>query len=331
LETEHQPARKAHPAFLVADLEAMRARIEASGMGVQFDVAIPGYHRFETHDPFGNRLEFTQYVRLPSDADGSAEHDAIKVRVREQFARTAAAYVESAGHARGDDLARLVELAAPRSSDRALDVATGGGHTALALAPHVAAVMVTDLTPTMLATARNHLSGNGVVNADYVVADAERLPFLDASFDLVTVRIAPHHFADIRAACGELARVLRPDGRLVMIDNVAPEDSALDAFVNEIEMRRDPSHVRCYTPSEWEGFLDAAGLTVTHAEVKRKTHDFADWTARARMLDVECDALTRDMLAAPAAAREHFAIKGEGGYVLSWSSEFIILRATKPA
>jgi ubiquinone/menaquinone biosynthesis C-methylase UbiE len=183
----------------------------------------------------------------------------------------------------------------------------------------------------MLATARDHLSGRGIVNADYVIADAERLPFLDATFDLVTVRIAPHHYADIRAACAEMARVLRRGGRLIAIDNVAPADPALDAFVNEVELRRDPSHVRCYTAAEWHTFLVEAGVTVTHAELGRKTHDFAKWTARSRMPATQSDALARDMLAAPAAVRDHLAITSEDGRVVSWSSEFILLRATKPA
>jgi ubiquinone/menaquinone biosynthesis C-methylase UbiE len=282
----------------------------------------------------GNRLEFMQRA-APAPADGERverdPHDAIKARVRDQFARTAAEYVASAGHAHGDDLARLVELAAPGPGDRALDIATGGGHTALALAPNVARMTVTDLTPTMLATARDHLSGRGIVNADYVIADAERLPFLDATFDLVTVRIAPHHYADIRAACAEMARVLRRGGRLIAIDNVAPADHALDAFVNEVELRRDPSHVRCYTAAEWHIFLVEAGVTVTHAELGRKTHDFAKWTARSRMPAAQSDALARDMLAAPAAVRDHLAITSEDGRVVSWSSEFILLRATKPA
>ncbi len=128
--------------------------------------------------------------------------------------------------------------------DRALDISTGGGHTALAIAPHVHSVAVTDLTPRMLATARTFLTEQGVSNATYVIADAERLPFLDASFDLVTVRIAPHHYADAPRAAREMARVLTPGGRLLFIDNIAPEDPELDRLMNDWERRRDPSHVR---------------------------------------------------------------------------------------
>jgi ubiquinone/menaquinone biosynthesis C-methylase UbiE len=324
LDDEFQPAHKAHPAFLVDDLEALRTRLVATGLPVHEDVQLSGYRRFETRDPFGNRLEFMER------ADGGDDQNAtVKARVREQFGRSAAAYVTSRGHAQGPDLLRLLELAAPHSSDLALDVSTGGGHTALALAPHVARVTASDLTPAMLEAARAFLTAQGASNVDYVVADAEALPFLAGSFDLVTVRIAPHHYADVGTACHEVARVLRPGGRFVLVDNVAPEDGALDAFVNAIERRRDPSHVRCYTEREWHTLLRAAGLTVTHAERERKTHDFADWTARTGMPAAERAALEREMLAAPPEVQTHFAVVAHAGQVASWSCDVLIALANK--
>jgi ubiquinone/menaquinone biosynthesis C-methylase UbiE len=260
---------------------------------------------------------------------GQAASDPVKERVRAQFGSTAQAYVTSSGHAQGNDLERLVALAAPRPTDYALDVATGGGHTALALSRHVAHVTASDLTPTMLEAARAFLATQGATNVDYVIADAERLPFLAASFDLVTVRIAPHHYADLVVACQEMARVLRPGGRCVVIDNVAPEDPALDAFVNEVERRRDPSHVRCYTERQWRDALGAAGLRVAHTEQDRRTHDFADWTARSAMPEAERAALERDMLAAPPAVRAHFALVARGGRLVSWTGDFLLVLAVK--
>ena len=331
LDPAYRPATKAHPALLVRDLEALRARLEQAGCAVQSDVQIPGYRRCETRDPSGNRIELMERLpRATADAASTQELDEAKARVREQFTRTAQAYVVSRQHAQGRDLTRLVELAAPRSTDLALDISTGGGHTALALAPYVTRIIASDLTPTMLAAARQFLTERGVSNSDYVIADAERLPFLPATFDLVTVRIAPHHYTDVRAAIYEMARVLRPSGRLILIDNVAPEAPALDAFMNDIERRRDPSHVRNYTVSEWHALLAAAGLDVTHSERDRKTHDFAEWTGRAQMDDAARAALECDILAAPAFAREHFAIAERDGQVVSWVSDVLILRAIHP-
>jgi ubiquinone/menaquinone biosynthesis C-methylase UbiE/catechol 2,3-dioxygenase-like lactoylglutathione lyase family enzyme len=323
LEEAFTPQPKAHPAFRVTDLDAMRHRLEATGAPITVDVQLPGCERFETRDPFGNRLEFMQ---LLNDATGSEE---IKQRVREMFGRTAEAYVASPTHAAGDDLERLVELAAPRDTDTALDVSTGGGHTALAIAPHVARVVASDLTPRMLAAARRFIQSRGMRNVEFVVADAERLPFLDESFDLVTVRIAPHHYADARAAVAEMARVLVPGGRLLLIDNLAPEDPELDAAVNDWDKRRDPSHVREYTAAEWRAFLGAAGLRITDEEVQRKTHPFGAWVERMQMAAVERHALEADMLAASERVRRHFEVIGQDGHVASWTSDFLLIRATK--
>src|SRR5688572_29608912 len=136
--------------------------------------------------------------------DGDLETQQYR-KVQEQFGATAQSYVESPRHRSGPDLVRLVELAECRPDDRALDIATGGGHTALALAPHVAHVVASDLTPKMLEAAEAFIREQGVENVSFEQAAAEALPFDDASFDIVTCRIAPHHFADVRAFCREVA------------------------------------------------------------------------------------------------------------------------------
>ena len=100
---------------------------------------------------------------------------------RRQYGAVGDAYVRSAGHAGGNDLARLVELAAPQSHKRVLDIATGGGHVAKAFAPHVAEVVASDLTPEMLATAEAFIRGLGIENVTFALADAENLPFADGS------------------------------------------------------------------------------------------------------------------------------------------------------
>src|SRR5947209_2932842 len=102
-------------------------------------------------------------------------HDEQKSQVQDYFSRTAKSYVSSFSHKSGDDLQRLVELGEWDKGQQALDIATGGGHTALAIAPYVAQVTVSDLTPGMLEKAREYLTAQGVTNAHYVVADAEPL------------------------------------------------------------------------------------------------------------------------------------------------------------
>jgi ubiquinone/menaquinone biosynthesis C-methylase UbiE len=324
VEDDFAPRPKAHPALLVADLAAARARLDAAQAPTAESVPIPGIARFEARDPFGNRLEFLQ--QASPDAD---ERAAIKRRVRETFGRAAEAYVTSPTHAAGGDLHRLVEVAAPLPEELALDVSTGGGHTALAVARRAGRVVASDLTTTILAAARRFIGEQGITNVEFVVADAELLPFLDETFSLVTVRIAPHHYADVQAAVREMARVLRPGGRLAMVDNIAPEDPALDRAVNAWDKRRDPSHVREYTASEWRALLEGAGLRVALAETVRKSYEFAQWVERVQMPPEERAALETDMLRAPAQVRDFFEIVEDGGRVTRWSADCLLALAVK--
>src|SRR6059058_3050356 len=100
-------------------------------------------------------------------------HEQKKTQVQNYFSRTAESYIASFSHRSVDDIQRLIELGEWNPQLTALDIATGGGHTALAIAPFVAQVTVTDLTPRMLEKAREYLTAQGVTNAHYVVADAE--------------------------------------------------------------------------------------------------------------------------------------------------------------
>lgn len=211
-----------------------------------------------------------------------------KTLVQQQFGANAAAYATSTVHAKGASLARLVELVKPKSDWAVLDVATGAGHTALAFAPHVAHVVASDLTPEMLVEAAKLAGAKGYANMTTAKADAERLPFADASFDLVTSRIAPHHFPDIPAFLSESYRVLKPGGTFALVDNVAPDQAttpgfpaselaAADAAYNAFEKKRDPSHGRAWTTSEWVRGIENAGLTLVHTEHAPKGMDFATW------------------------------------------------------
>jgi ubiquinone/menaquinone biosynthesis C-methylase UbiE len=216
-------------------------------------------------------------------------------RVQSQFGAAANAYTTSAGHSDPMLLRRVIELAQPGPSDRALDIATGAGHTALALAPQVAEVVAYDITPQMLEETARNAAARGFTNISTRQGAAEKLPFADASFDIVAVRQAPHHFADIRAAIREMARVVKPGGRVAIIDSRAPEDDELDRAYNYIEKLRDPSHVRNWRPSEWGAMLQEAGLKIVAEHL-----DF--YTENGRPMDF--DAWTRRMKTPPAAVEE---------------------------
>ncbi|MFZ5918332.1 MAG: class I SAM-dependent methyltransferase [Chloroflexota bacterium] len=199
---------------------------------------------------------------------------------RQRYDRFAQNYVTSRTHAQGAELERLVALARPQPDWIVVDVATGGGHTALKFAPHVARVIATDIAPRMLAKAQAFVAGQGVENVAFELADAEDLPFEDGQFDLVTCRIAPHHFANPARFVQESARVLRPGGRLLVQDHLVPQDAATAHSVDTFERLRDPSHNRAFSQAGWQTMFQAAGLSVEGVEEVVKQHDFLPWAER---------------------------------------------------
>jgi SAM-dependent methyltransferase len=219
------------------------------------------------------------------------------------FGRRAAYYVTSAAHTDPQVLERLVELARPQPVDRVLDIGTGTGHTALALAPHAAWVVGLDLTPEMLAEARLLQAERGIHNTRWLLGDAEHLPMGDGAFGVVACRRAAHHFGDMPAAMAEMARVLAPGGRLVVDDRTVPDDLALDAFMNRLDVLHDHSHVREYSPAEWAAFCQGVGLVVDAVEVYTRHRPLTSLTDGVDPADVaEILALVRGLSEAQAAA-----------------------------
>lgn len=244
----------------------------------------------------------------------------VKRTVQAQFGRNAAAYVTSDQHANPDKLAELVRWLDPQPTWRVLDIATGGGHVVKAVAPRVRHAVAADLTPSMLRAARAHLDRDGVDNVTYVVADAEQMPFLEASFDAVTCRIAPHHFPNPRRFVEETARILRTGGRFLLVDNIVPEDPELAAFYDHLEQLRDPSHVRCVPEREWRAWFADAGLRVVKAAAVRKSFSFQPWVERMACSADQISAMTAHLRDGSARARDAFRVQfSDDGAPLSFS------------
>jgi ubiquinone/menaquinone biosynthesis C-methylase UbiE len=240
-------------------------------------------------------------------------------RVQAQFGCTADAYVASASHAQGAELEQMVVLAEALHSGAmaekiVLDVATGGGHTALAFARAGAQVTATDPTPEMLRVAGAFVRTEGQENVRFVAAPAEQLPFAASSFDLITCRVAAHHFADPEQFVREAARVLRAGGLLLLVDNVSPEAPALAALMNDFERQRDPSHVSAYSVRRWVTWCAEAGLEPQHLSRWYVDKPYHAWLERARTPADVGEVLARDVLALPAAQKVYFRVRaGEEG------------------
>jgi SAM-dependent methyltransferase len=249
-------------------------------------------------------------------------------RVQEQFGGSAAAYVTSPGHAAGDDLDTLVAWGRALAPNRALDVATGGGHTALAFTAVARHVTACDLTEPMLRAARGLVRDRGRAAA-FVAGDAVTLPFRDGAFDVVTCRIAPHHFPDVAGFVREVRRVLRPGGSFLVQDILGHDDAEAAAFITEVERRRDPTHIRAYRDVEWKAFLRAAGLTIMDRAIKTKLRPWEEWTTRTRMTPEGRRDLDAFVLAAPEKCRAAFDFKLAGVRVDSFTDRMLLLRADR--
>ena len=255
--------------------------------------------------------------------------DAQARRVQAQFGASAAAYVTSPLHAAGEDLDRLLAWGAARRADRVLDVATGGGHTALAFAGIARRVVAYDLTEPMLAAARVHVQDRRAANVDFVAGDAGALPFRDESFDVVTCRTAAHHFVDVAAAVRQIQRVLRPGGSLLLQDILGHDDADASAFILEVERRRDPSHVRSYRAAEWKAFLRAVGLTVMEDFVIWKLREWNEWTGRMRMPAEARRELEEFVRRAPERCRAAFDFRVTPETVVSFNDRQVLIRADR--
>ncbi len=252
-------------------------------------------------------------------------------RVQTQFGSSAAAYVASAGHAGGHDLETLVDWGRARRPRHVLDVATGGGHTALAFAGLAARVVAVDVTEPMLQAAHAFIAARVAASSTvaFVAGNVDALPFREGAFDVVTCRIAAHHFADPALAMRQIARVLVPGGSLLLQDILGSDDAEANAFITEVERRRDPSHVRAYRRAEWNALLRGAGLTVMDEATISKTRPWQEWTGRMRMTPRAQRDLEDFVRAAPERMRAAFDFRVSSDAVEAFTDRQILLRADR--
>ncbi len=232
--------------------------------------------------------------------------------VQKQFGDNAENYVSSQVHAQGASLKEMVRLADPQPGWLALDVAPGGGHSALAIARHVRQVVAVDITFPMLQAARDFTRSQGQENIVWVQGNGGRLPFGAERFDLITCRVALHHFPRQAAAIADWARCLKPGGRLVLVDNVGPKDPVANDYINTFEKLRDPSHGRVHSPAQLARFIKDAGLILLSAATLRKPMLFHPWMTRMSVPKTDRATLTRMLWESDGSARAFLNPQGEG-------------------
>jgi len=262
-------------------------------------------------DPAG--AEGARGASNDASAAGAVSHREALAR---QFGENARAYAVSRTHAEGGTLNLLLERLQPVADETLLDIACGAGGMTLAAAPFVERVIALDLASEMLAALALGARRAGIANVTRVVADAQELPLRDRSVELVTARMAPHHFADPAGAVREMARVLGRGGRLGIADGTVPDDPELDEFINRIDVLHDPTTVRNYSAREWRGFFEGAGLRVD--SVEEEAFDLAEgrllgeWVARSAGSTIVFEEIRRLLLNAPVAIQSALRVRAEG-------------------
>jgi SAM-dependent methyltransferase len=165
----------------------------------------------------------------------------------------------------------------PTSTDAvALDVATGTGEFARALAPHVASVTGLDATDAMLETGRAFIGQHGIENILFQKGIVESMPFESESFDLVATRYAFHHFAEPRIVLSEMARVCKKGGHVILVDIVVPEAETAAEY-DYYEWLCDRSHTRCLGFEEVCSLFRLFGLDVVSARTRDIEEAALEW------------------------------------------------------
>jgi ubiquinone/menaquinone biosynthesis C-methylase UbiE len=245
--------------------------------------------------------------------------DSVQQAAQEQFAKQSQRYGKGHILAEISDVAAAIariELPAPA---RVLDVATGGGHTGIYLASLGHHVTLADLAEPMLAGARAAAAERGL-SVETRQHPAEEFPYEDGCFDLVTCRVAAHHFSSPAAFIAETARVLVPGGWFLLIDG-SVEDGQPEAeeWIHRVEVLRDPSHHRFLTPSGWSELCERAGLAVRSAELFSFKQPDLEWYFETAATTAQNRTAVRDLIAqAPASARSVFRLAEENGTTVWW-------------
>ena len=238
---------------------------------------------------------------------------------QEQFAKQSSRYGKGHILENVDDLrAGLTHVALPERA-RVLDVATGGGHTGLLLASLGHDVTLSDIAQAMLDRAGTLARERGLT-VKTQLHEAEKFPYPDQSFDLVTCRVAAHHFSSPETFVNESARVLAPGGWLLLIDGTVEDDQhEAEEWMHQVEKLRDPSHHRFVTPRTWQHYCESAGMRMIHSGLTPFKQPDLNWYFDTAATSPDNRRQVLELVrTAPESARRLFRLGDEDGKIVWW-------------
>jgi ubiquinone/menaquinone biosynthesis C-methylase UbiE len=252
--------------------------------------------------------------------------DPIQKASRDQFDRHSANYGKSHILANTADVASALTGIGALPGTRALDVATGGGHTAIYLAARGFTVTASDISQAMLESAQRLAAERGL-SIETRLHEAEKFPYSASSYDLVTCRVAAHHFSNRESFLAEVKRVLKPGGHFLLIDGTVPDGEPIaEEWIHELEKLRDPSHGRFLSLGDWKELCSRNQLHVVRCETTPFKQPDLNWyfdTAgtsagnRKKVLEL--------IHAAPESARRVFRMGEEDGKIVWWWARLSLL------
>ena len=206
---------------------------------------------------------------------------------------------------------------------QSLDVAAGTGHLSRAIAPHVKGVIAIDITPKMLAYAREETARSKLTNISIEAGEAENLPHKSDCFDLVASRLAIHHFEQPTIQLREMVRVCKPDHRVAVIDLIAPANNSLAETYNRLERLRDPSHTLALSKKQMTRLLSDAGIVVETIEVRDIEVDFQRWVqmtgTKPETVGILKEALSKEVSGGSKTGMRPFMKNGDLKFLQTWS------------
>lgn len=249
----------------------------------------------------------------------SQKLDSVQQASQAQFDRQSSRYGKSHILAQVDDVKLALEKVPAGSGKKALDVATGGGHTGLYLAANGYDVTLADLAEGMLKQA-SLLAAERGLKVETRQHAAEELPYPGATFDLVTCRVAAHHFTNPGRFVAEVARVLKPGGSFLLIDGSIPDgEPEAEEWIHDLEKLRDPSHHRFLSPEAWMKLCASSGLRVLHQGLTPLKQPDLEWYFETAATPPENRESVRKMIREISpSTRNIFRLGEEDGKIIWW-------------